>query len=328
MIISKTPLRVSFFGGGSDYPSYVRKHGGMTLAAAINHFTYVTVFPLSEIMDKKLIAHYSKVERVDRLDEILHPSIRETLRYLDIQAGVETHIVADLPARSGLGSSSCFTVGFLKALLKLQKYDISNQEIAAKAVDIEQNWIKERVGAQDQYSCAIGGINLFRFQADGKVEIERIAQNRLKELSSHLMLFYTGVQRFAHEILDEQLARTSAGDLDQTIGQMKKLAEEGRDILNSRDESIEKFGYLLDEAWRLKLNCSSKIADEFTRNQYDKAIKNKALGGKLLGAGGGGFFLFFCRPEDQTQLAEALLPWIQVKFDFSSQGSEIIFATE
>ena len=328
MIIVKTPLRISFFGGGSDYPAYVKRYGGITLAAAIDKYIYITLHKLLPVKEFQYTFFYSKIEECNHLDEILHPGIRESLRFMRNQMHLEGHVTADLPARSGLGSSSAFTVGFLHALYALNGKRVTRKQLAADAVFVEQNLIRERVGSQDQYACALGGMNLLKFQPSGEVEVLPVPTARLPELHSNLLLFYTGVQRFAHEILAEQEQNTLEGRIDKPLEDLKALALEGMDILSSPDIPMDDFGRLLDTAWNLKQKCSSKIATDMIRKQYATAKENGALGGKLLGAGGGGFFLVYANPDSHERLKEKLHPWISIPFHFPAAGTKIIFRQE
>jgi D-glycero-alpha-D-manno-heptose-7-phosphate kinase len=328
MIISRTPLRISFLGGGTDYPAYFRRHGGATLATSINQYTYVTVSSLTPFFNHNIGVHYSNVERVKSLDEIQHPSVRETLRYMNIDGGIEIHIATDLPARTGLGSSSSFTVGLLKALNRfLDIPETTNLEIAEMAVHIEQEMIKERVGSQDQYACALGGLNLFRFHPDGSVDAVpvEIPRQRFNQLQGNLMMFYTGMQRHAHEIVAEQLEKTRKGVCDDVLNSMTKLVDRGVAILSDEQADLDEFGHLLHENWTLKQQCSSQVSNSAIDTWYSMALDAGALGGKLLGAGGGGFLLMYAEREQQDKVREALADLKQVPFEFEDFGSRIIF---
>lgn len=324
MIISRTPLRISFFGGGSDYPVYVKRHGGITLATAIDKYIYITLHKLLPVKKFYYTFFYSKIEECNEIDEILHPSIRESLRFMENKIRLEGHVTADLPARSGLGSSSAFTVGFLHALQILKGKCPAPKQVAEDAVFVEQQLIRERVGSQDQYACALGGMNLLKFQPSGDVDAYPVPNRRFSELHSCLLLFYTGVQRFAHDILAEQEQNTAMGKNDVPLEELKQLALEGLNILSS-ETPIDSFGHLLDIAWNLKQACSGKIANDMIRKQYMIAKDNGAIGGKLLGAGGGGFFLIFANPDCHERLKEKLFPWVHIPFQFAANGTEIIF---
>lgn len=326
MIITRTPVRVSFLGGGTDYPAYFRQHGGATLVTTIDKYTYVTVNPLTEFFDHRIGVYYSRVERVNNLDEIQHPSVRECLRFLGIERGVEIHIVSDLPARTGLGSSSSFTVGLLKSLCAFKGQMVSAEQVAAEAVYVEQEMIKEHVGCQDQYACAYGGMLHLQFSRQGDIGVTPVilSQERVRRLAQRLMLFYTGLRRMAHEILEEQLERTQAGEIDEELAGLGALVNQGLDILiNSTD--LTEFGNLLHKGWMLKRHCSNKVTNPRIDELYKRARGAGAIGGKLLGAGGGGFLLLFVEPENQLQVRQALSDLREVKFDFDNTGSKVIF---
>ncbi len=326
MIITQTPIRISFLGGGTDYPAYFRQHSGAVLNATINHFTLITVHPLTRFSDHRIRVHYSKVEAVNSIDELQHPSARECLRYLEIDGGVEIHYVSDLPARTGLGSSSSATVGLLMALHAYKGEMVTREQVAVEAVHVEQTMIAERVGSQDQYACALGGLNHFEFRTDGSVCCEPIvlSTERRQELQDHVLMFYTGIQRHAHELLEEQIERTESGDNLESLDKMKNLVREGVSVLCS-EEPLSEFGRLLDESWTLKRGLSTKISRSEIDLAYAHAIDAGASGGKLLGAGGGGFLLVVVDPQHQAQVRQALaeLPEVPVRFD--NLGSRVVY---
>jgi len=326
MIITRTPVRVSFLGGGTDYPAYFRQHGGATLVTTIDKYTYVTVNHLTEFFDYRIGVYYSRVERVKNFDEIQHPSVRECLRFLGIERGVEIHIVSDLPARTGLGSSSSFTVGLLKALYAFKGQMVSAERLAAETVYVEQEIIKERIGCQDQYACAYGGLLHLQFGYDGRVQVNPIVlnQQRLRALEQRLMLFYTGVQRTAHEILEEQFNRTQAGEINQELAGLGVLVKQGINIL-ANSANIAEFGALLHQGWILKRRCSGQIRNPWIDELYERARAAGATGGKLLGAGGGGFLLLFVEPANQARVRQALFDLREVRFGFDNTGSTVIF---
>lgn len=326
MIITRTPVRISFFGGGTDYPAFYRRHGGATLTTAVDKYVYVTVHPLTEYFDHKIQVHYSKIETVKSLEEINIPIVRESLRMLKIYEGVEIHLVSDLPARTGLGSSSATTAGLLKALHGHLGKVVSNKTIAEQAVTIEQEMVGDRVGSQDQYACACGGFLHLQFLRDGTVEVEPvpIRRERIQEFQESLMVMYTGVQRNAHEILDEQMNQTTEGVLDERLLLMREQVTKGIAILTGTGP-LSEFGALLHEAWELKRSLSSKISNTWLNDLYNKARTAGAIGGKLLGAGGGGFLLLFVEPVHQEQVRAALPGMSEVSFRFESQGSQIIY---
>lgn len=322
MIVTRTPLRISFLGGGTDYPEHFRVHGGQSLAVAIDKYSYIAVNPVIRLFEHSIRISYSRTEVPRSVDEIEHPSVRECLRFLKVDGGIEVHHVGDLPARTGLGSSSSFTVGLLHALHALKGEIVSRQQVAAEAVYVEQELIHERVGVQDQYTCALGGLLHLRFDRDGGVRASRVplARERLVELQAHLMLFYTGIRRDAHEIVEEQLLRTRQGELAGKLSRLGALVEEGLRVLGG-DEPITQFGELLDEAWRTKREFSRKISSPEIDGYYERALESGAAGGKLLGAGGGGFLLVFAEPSRQRAVEAALRMLPRVMFGFDQRGA-------
>ena len=324
MIISRTPFRISFFGGGTDYPAWHRTHGGAVLATTINKYCYISCRYLPPFFDHRIRVVYSKIEDCQRIDEISHPAVREVLRYLDIKRGVEVHHDGDLPARSGLGSSSAFTVGFLHALCALKGHIPSKHQLAMDSIDIEQNRLKETVGSQDQVLSAYGGFNHITFHTNGEFTVKpmTLTQERTRELNSHLMLFFTGVKRTASDI-----AQSYVQDLESKRKEMLamyNMVEEGISILNS-GEDICRFGRLLHEGWQAKQSLSPNISNSHIGDMYNAAISAGAIGGKLIGAGGGGFMLLFVHPSRQDRVRERLSKLIYVPFKFEFSGSQIIF---
>lgn len=326
MIISKTPLRISFFGGGTDYPDHVTKYGGAVISTSINKYVYLTVNRISEISQYKYKVAYSKLEHCQSLDELVHPSVRECLRFMNVNEGIEIHTVSDLPAQTGLGSSSSFTVGLLNALYAYKSQIISPLRLAQEAIYVEQKMIKEKVGFQDQCAAAVGGLNYFEFRQDGSISYKPVimTEERRKNLKSKLMLFYTGMQRFAENILKEQINKTQAGAITNDLSHIRQMVDEGFSILTS-EADLTCFGELLHKAWLSKKNLSSAISNSVLDGLYHKAISAGAIGGKLLGAGGGGFFLFYVEEENQAKVRRALGDYQEVSFDFDKEGSKNIF---
>ena len=329
MVIARTPMRISFLGGGTDYPDYYRRNGGMTLATSIDKYTFITVKKLPWYFDHKIKVHYSTLERCDSLDELKHTSVRECLRHMGIEKEIEIHYAGDLPARTGMGSSSSFTVCLLHALHALQGKFVSNSELARLAVRLEQNVMRERVGSQDQYSAALGGLRLLKFNQDDSIEHNPVvmAPGRLDLLQSHLMLFYTGLTRTAHEVLDEQMEKTKSGALDSDLKKLGDLVPQAVQILCS-DQSLDGFGELLHEGWVLKRGLSSQIASDQIGTWYEKALGAGAIGGKLLGAGGGGCLLFYVPSEKQVSVRNALPDLCEIPFRFDQVGSTIVYADQ
>lgn len=326
MIITQIPVRISFLGGGTDYPDYFRKYGGATLAASINKYTLVTVHRLTKFADHCVRVHYSQVESVEHIDKIQHPSARECLRFLNIDSGVEIHYVSDLPARTGLGSSSSATVGLLMALHAFKGEMVSREQLAKEAVYVEQELIKERVGSQDQYACALGGFQHLQFQQNGNVRADPVvlSQDRLRFLEERLMLLYTGIQRHAHEVLDEQIQKTQAGENINELKGLKELVDRGIQVL-TEGNNLAEFGELLHEGWMLKRRLSSKITNSWIDEAYEEARRAGAVGGKLLGAGGGGFLLLYVEPYNRDRVLSALPKLRETEFSFDNSGCQIIF---
>jgi len=323
MIISRTPYRISFFGGGTDYPAWYSKHGGEVLAATIDKYCYLTCRYLPPFFEHKIRVVYSKIESCQTVDEIAHPAIREVLRFLNISRGIEIHHDGDLPARSGMGSSSSFTVGLLHALYALKGHMPSKRQLALESILIEQELLKETVGSQDQVSAAYGGFNHITFQAnDISIRPITITSERVKELNSHLMLFYSGIMRTASNIAESYVNNIEGRKRQLRI--MKDLVEESISILNN-GQDISGFGELLDEAWQAKRSLSNKVTNSHVDEIYEQAISAGAIGGKLTGAGGGGFMLLFVCPSDHDRVRERLNKLLCVPFRFEFSGSQIIF---
>lgn len=326
MIITQTPLRVSFLGGGTDYPEYFSQHGGATLGTTIDKYTYITVTPLTEFFDYHIRISYSKTELCKTIDEIQHPSVRECLRFMGIDGGVEIVVVSDLPARTGLGSSSSFTVGLLQALHAYKGELVSQAQLAAEAVYVERELIQERVGLQDQYTCAIGGLLHLEFYDVNMVKVYPLAISfeRRRALQERLLMFYTGLQRSAHELLDEQIRRTQSGIVTPQLGQLHDLVQQGLEVLTS-GRDLSDLGDLLHQGWLLKRQLSDVVSNDFIDSAYERAYKAGAIGGKLLGAGGGGFLLLYVEPYNQERVRKALADMREVRFFFENQGSRLIF---
>jgi D-glycero-alpha-D-manno-heptose-7-phosphate kinase len=327
MFITRTPLRISFFGGGTDYPEHYRKAGGQTLGVAINQYSFIVVKRLAELFDHRIRVGYSRTELVRSRDEIQHPAVRECLRYLDLEGGLEVDYIGDLPARSGLGSSSSFTVGLLHALYAFKGEVVSRARLAAEAVHVEQDLLRERVGVQDQYICACGGLVRVCCPAEGEVRAEPVpvSAERWAALQSHLLLMYTGIQRHAHEVLEEQLERTRNGVLSADLSRLSTLVDDGIRVLTDPREPLTCFGELLNAAWAIKRELSPRVSSEQIDGWYERARSKGAVGGKLLGAGGGGFLLLLAPPDKQEAIVAALPELRRVPFEFDRTGSSLIF---
>lgn len=324
MIISRTPFRISFFGGGTDYPVWFRDNGGAVLATTINKYCYITCRFLPPFFDHRSRIVWSKIELVRDTAEIEHPAVREALRFLGITDGVEIHHDGDVPARGGLGSSSAFTVGLLHALYGLKGVMPSKAQLAQDAIRLEQDQLGENVGSQDQVLAAFGGFNRVEFSGKSEFHVFPIIlkPERLELLRDHLSLFFTGFSRNASEIAGEQIRVThrKKGELKT----MHQMVEAAINILTTQAD-IAEFGKLLHESWLLKRSLTDKISTPMVDEMYEAARKAGAIGGKLLGAGGGGFLLVFARPEDHPRLRRALGRLLCVPFKFESHGSQIIF---
>ncbi|MBI2886769.1 MAG: kinase [Chloroflexi bacterium] len=324
MIISRTPYRVSFFGGGTDYPVWFREHGGAVVGTTIDKYAFITCRYLPPFFDHNHRVVYSRIELANTLDEIQHPSVQACLRHMAITKGVEIHYDGDLPARTGIGSSSAFTVGLLHALHALKGRMADRMALAHEAIHVEQDLIGENVGCQDQTFAAIGGFNRIDFLPDGRIQPTAIilSDERRRELESHLMLVYTGVSRNASEIAGELIK--VANQRTQELHAMYQMVGEAIGILNGEGD-IADFGKLLHESWMLKRGLTHNIASSHIDGLYQTACRAGAIGGKLLGAGGGGFLLIFCRPEVQARVKERLGDVLHVPFSFTAAGSEIIY---
>ncbi|MDP1852699.1 MAG: kinase [Candidatus Omnitrophota bacterium] len=325
MIISRTPFRISFFGGGTDYPEWYHGHPGVVLATTIDKYCYITLCYVPPFFDWKYRIVYSKQELVRKVAEIQHPAVREGLRYLNIKRGISLQHVGDLPARTGIGSSSSFTVGFLHALHALQGRMVTKKELAFQAIEVEQEWIKENVGSQDQVSAAFGGLNKIEFNGYKNIEVSpvTISVKRMKFLQQHLMLFFTGFSRTASEIAEEQIK-----NIPHKIKELKTMyamVNEALNILNHEQKPLENFGKLLHETWLIKKTLSKNITNSKIDEIYLRARKAGAIGGKILGAGGGGFMLLYVKRELQSRVKQKLKGLIHVPFRFDELGSQIIY---
>jgi D-glycero-alpha-D-manno-heptose-7-phosphate kinase len=324
MVITSTPLRISFFGGGTDYPVWYRRHGGSVLSTSIDKYCYITCRRLPPFFEYHSRISYSTVENVASNSAIQHPSVRACLQFMGIEEGVEVHHVADLPARAGLGTSSAFTVGMLLSLYALQEQLRDKHALATDAIHVEQNLLREAVGSQDQVSAAYGGFNRIDFGVDGDIEVKRLLapQSRLAELEGYLALYFTGFSRIASEVASEQLKITplKTGELNA----MLELVNEAESIVASSHRSLEDFGRLLHESWKIKRSLTNKISNADIDAIYEAGLDAGALGGKLLGAGGGGFMLFFVPPERRIALRTRLQKLLYVPFRFSSRGSNVL----
>jgi D-glycero-alpha-D-manno-heptose-7-phosphate kinase len=324
MIITRTPLRVSFFGGGTDYPVWYNENSGAVLSTAIDKYCYITCRRLPPFFDYRSRVSYSKVENVSDNHAIEHPSVRGCLEFLKITEGVEIHHVADLPARTGLGTSSAFTVGLLLGLYALTDRMRDKHSLAQDAIHVEQEVVLEAVGAQDQVAAAYGGFNHITFEAGERIEVKPVLApaERLSELQSHLVLFFTGFSRTASEIAKEQVKETPKRYAE--LSRMLEMVDEAVEIVSNPSRQISEFGSLLHDGWNLKKSLTDKITNPLIDEIYDAGREAGAIGGKLLGAGGGGFMLFFVPPDRRDALIRRLRKLLCVPFAFSGRGSHVV----
>lgn len=324
MIITSTPLRISFFGGGTDYPVWYREHGGAVLATAIDKRCYITCRRLPPFFEYHSRVSYSKVENVSANQLIEHPSVRGCLQYLGIDDGVEIHHVADLPARTGLGTSSAFTVGLLLGLYALKSQMRDKHSLASDAIFVEQELLKEAVGAQDQVCAAYGGFNRIDFLPDGRIHVTQmlLPKARQVELEQNLALFFTGFSRTASEVAQEQIRET--GKRHNELKAMLELVDEAQAIIQDTKRPLDDFGRLLDQTWKLKRSLTNRISNNQIDEIYQAGLEEGALGGKLLGAGAGGFMLFYVPPERRAALRKRLQKLLCVPFSFSDRGSYVV----
>ena len=324
MIITRTPFRISFFGGGTDYPPWYRQHGGAVIATTIDKYCYITCRRLPPFFEHKHRIVYSRIEDVRHIDEIEHPAVKAVLKWANVEDGLEIHHDGDLPARSGLGSSSAFTVGMTHALYGLRGQMVSKSTLAKDSIHIEQNLIGENVGSQDQVSAAFGGFNRIDFHRDDSFEVTPviISLPRRNELSSHLMLCFTGLSRIADEIAKSKI--NNFDSREKELHRIREMVDESIAILTDSRVSIEEFGRLLDLSWKYKRSLSDKVSTPEIDQIYDEALQAGAIGGKILGAGGGGFMLLFAKPEKHAAIRERLKRLVHVSFNFDDSGSRVV----
>ena len=324
MIITKTPYRVSFFGGGTDFPLWFREHGGRVISTSINKYCYITCRRKPAFFPHKHRFVYSEIEDVNEISATRHPAIKGVLEWMQWTDGLEIHHDGDLPARSGLGSSSAFTVGLLQAMHRLNNITLSADELAKQAIHVEQKVINEVVGCQDQIAVAYGGFNRIDFNRDETFSVTPISidASRLADLQNHLLLFFTGFSRFASEIESSKLVNFSKQS--DSLQRMMDMVMEAEDLLKNNNRDLQQFGWMLQEAWEYKKSLSSIVSTSAIDEIYNRAIAAGALGGKILGAGGGGFILFFVPPEKQSAVRTSLAELIEVPFSFEQEGCSVV----
>jgi D-glycero-alpha-D-manno-heptose-7-phosphate kinase len=323
MIITKTPYRISFFGGGTDLNQWFRENGGAVISTSIDKYCYISCRYLPKFFDHKFRFVYSQIEDVLEINEIKHPAIKGLLNHLDWKEGIELHHDGDLPARSGLGSSSSFTVGMLNALYALRGKHISKFDLAKQAIHIEQKILKENVGCQDQIAAAYGGFNKVEFYGENSFKVSPIIipDDRLNKLQSNLLLFFTGISRFASEIEKSKIVNFNSKKVE--LKKMHEMVDFSIEILVKTNKDIDDFGRLLNEGWQYKKSLSNLVSNNEVDEIYEIALKTGALGGKLLGAGGGGFILFYAPQEKQSAIINKLKHLIHVPFKFENSGSTV-----
>jgi len=315
---------VSFFGGGTDYPGWYKENGGKVLATTIDKYCYVSVRELPPFFDHKTRIVYSVIESVNKVEDIVHPAVKAVLKYHNCSKGLEIHHNGDLPARSGLGSSSSFTVGLVNALRALEGKNSSKGQLARDAIHIEQNLIGENVGSQDQISAAYGGFNKIEFHKNDTFDVEPVILpvDRREELNNHLMMFFTGFTRFSSEIAGSQIKNMH--NKSKELRKMGEMVDKAIGILQNEQSPIEEFGELLDESWSYKRSLSDLVTTPEIDLIYANAKKAGAIGGKILGAGGGGFIIFFVPPDKHESVRKTLNELIHVPFEFNDSGSRIV----
>jgi D-glycero-alpha-D-manno-heptose-7-phosphate kinase len=323
LIITKTPFRISFFGGGTDYPTWYKNYGGSVLATTIDKYCYISCRHLPPFFEHKHRIVYSRIENVKSINEIEHPAVRGVFSWMNIVDGLEVHHDGDLPARSGLGSSSAFTVGLIHALKGLNGELVSKSQLARDAIYIEQNLLNENVGSQDQISAAFGGFNKILFHKNDSFSVESITLSALRrqDLQSHLMLCFTGFSRIADSVAKSKIDNFKNREAE--LIRMGEMVDEAINILLSNHISIDEFGKLLDLSWKYKRSLSERVSTPEIDQIYDAAIQAGAIGGKILGAGGGGFMLLFAKPEKQPAIRERLKKLVHVEFNFDNSGSRV-----
>lgn len=323
MIITKTPFRMSFFGGGTDMPEFFIEHGGAVLSTTFDKYCYVNVRHLPRFFDYHNQLTYSKIERVNLPQDFEHPLVREAMKYLDMHELVISYD-ADLPARTGLGTSSSFAVGLLDAFYALKGKYVGKKQLADDAIHLERDLCKESGGWQDQIAASFGGLNKITFSSDGyNVTPVIISIERKRELNNRLMLFFTGFSRLSSEI--QESTKKCIKDKTSQLKEMLELVDEAESILQNKNTNLDEFGKLLDYTWKLKRQTGSRISTSAIDDLYAKGIEAGAIGGKLLGAGGGGFLLFYVPIEKQGYVKKALDELLYVPFEFENSGTEILY---
>ena len=326
MIISKTPYRISFFGGGSDYPAWYVKNGGAVLSATVDKYIYISCRHLPPFFSHKYRIVWSQIENVKEISQIKHKGVREMFKHFKIKDGLEIHYDGDLPARSGMGSSSVFVVGLMNLLNNFLGRKINKELLAQESINFEQKIMRETVGSQDQIAATYGGFNKIIFRSGGGFNVRQISVKKktIQELNKNLLLVYTGIDRTAHYIANSYIKKLQTSKRSYIL-EISNFVKEGEKFLNKGD--LNNFGKLLHESWLVKKCLSSSISNSSIDEIYNDVMKKGALGGKLLGAGGGGFFLFYIPYYRQKSIVNHFKKLITIPFNFTSEGSKILFKT-
>lgn len=329
MIISRTPFRISFFGGGTDYPVWYLDNGGAVLSTTINKYCYISTRYLPPFFPYKYRIRYTVREETGSIAGIKHPAVRECLEFMKINKGIEMVHTSDLPARSGIASSSSFTVGFLNTLNALKGNIVTKRQLARDAIFVERQLLKENVGSQDQVAVSFGGLNRIEFGGEKDFFVYPIAieREKIELFEKSLMLFYTGISRNSSDIASAQIKNTSKKNSE--LKALNGMVDSAVEILNGKKSGLYRLGELLDESWKIKRRLSKLVTNREIDSIYETAMRSGALGGKLLGAGGGGFILFYARPQDQEKIKKKLNKLLHVPFSFDKLGSHIVlYATQ
>ena len=325
--ISKTPLRISFFGGGTDYPEYFKRHNGMVVGSTINQYIYINSLPLKDFCEQKFKFSYSQIDSVDKISDIRHPVIKAVLENLSYEKPLNVSVMSDIPGGTGLGSSSAFTVGFLNLISHLNKRSVSRLSLAEQAIFIEREILKENVGVQDQLHAAFGGLSCYSLGDDGyKIRPINLRADNQLALDNSMFLLFTNIERRASNILNEQIKNTATKIIDSELSHLKTLAQQSVAVFeqNSSDQMISELGAMLDESWKTKRKLSSKISNTVIDDMYDKMKALGGLGGKLCGAGAGGFILCIAKDSDFGKFEEAFGVGNVIRIKTENFGSRIL----
>ena len=323
MIISKTPFRLSLFGGGTDFPSYYLKNGGCVVGGTINKYCYVTARYLPNVFDYKHRIVWSRNETVNNIREIYHPTVRSVFKFMNIKKGLEIHYQGDLQKNSGLGTSSAFCVGLFNALYNLENKKVSQKKLSLNAIYVEQKMLKENCGSQDQIWASFGGFNIIRFKKNGNFTVNSIKKSKnLDNLDKNMFLVYTGINRFSEDIEKDKIK-----NLDHNFSNLEKINQITNHFIHqiNKDFTIDLCGHLMNEYWDIKKKLSKKVSNPFINELYKEGLNNGAIGGKIIGSGGGGFLLFCCKKNKQKKFLNGFKKLPIIRFKFTNSGSEIIF---